>query len=221
LEKGRSQARETRKVRPVDPAHVDAILPQLTSVQRAMVQVQRYSGMRSGELVQLRPCDLDRSGLVWVYRPESHKTEHHDYERLVAFGPKAQEALKPFLDRDPQAHCFSPRESRAEWEAGKRKQRKTKVQPSQACRKKKKPRKQPGTCYSPDTYGNAIERACVRAGVPHWFPHQLRHSVATLIRKVAGLDAAQAVLGQQSVDVTELYAELDLTKAIEIMAKHG
>jgi integrase len=78
LKKGRTEARETERVRPVADEHVEAVLPLLTPPVRAMVRVQRLSGMRPGEVVLMRPCDIDRArGLTWVYRPESHKTEHH------------------------------------------------------------------------------------------------------------------------------------------------
>ena len=49
----------------------------------AMVELQRLSGMRPGEVVTMRTCDLDTSGRVWAYTPESHKTEHHGREPAI------------------------------------------------------------------------------------------------------------------------------------------
>jgi integrase len=57
--------------------------------------------------------------------------------------------------------------------------------------------------------------------IPHWHPHQLRHNAATRIRKEYGLDAARVVLGHRSAAVSELYAEIDATKAGEIMVRDG
>jgi integrase len=54
------------------------------------------------------------------------------------------------------------------------------------------------------------------AAIPHWHPHQLRHTKGTEIRRAFGLDAARAVLGHQTPVVTELYAELDCSKAVEV-----
>jgi integrase len=54
-----------------------------------------------------------------------------------------------------------------------------------------------------------------------WHPHQLRHAKATEIRREAGLDAARAVLGHRSPAITETYAELDLSKASEVMERLG
>ena len=46
-------------------------------------------------------------------------------------------------------------------------------------------------------------------------------SAATQLRKEFGLDVARAVLGHSSPAVTEVYAELDLSKAAEAMEKVG
>jgi len=223
LTKGRTQAREPEPVHPVADAHVDATLPHLTSVVRAMVLLQRFTGARPGEVIVLRPCDIKREPDcgVWTYRPHTHKGEHHDQDRVIFIGPKAQEVLTPFLNRPGEAYCFSPREAMAEFRARQRSGRKTPVQPSQVCRKKPKPTRQPGECYTTDTYGNAVERACIRAAIPPWHPHQLRHTQATAIRKKAGLDAARVVLGHRSSRVTETYVEVDQEKAKEIMERIG
>jgi hypothetical protein len=60
LKKGRTEARETCPIRPVAEEHVEAVLPMRTPPVRAMVQVQRLSGMRPCEVVIMRPCDIDR-----------------------------------------------------------------------------------------------------------------------------------------------------------------
>lgn len=61
--------------------------------------------------------------------------------------------------------------------------------------------------YTSQSYGRAVSRACKAAKVPHWHPHQLRHSFATRVRASHGLDAAQAILGHKTARVTEIYAE--------------
>lgn len=60
--------------------------------------------------------------------------------------------------------------------------------------------------YSSQSYGRAVRRACESAGVPHWHPHQIRHSFATRVRESHGLDAAQTLLGHATARVTEIYA---------------
>jgi integrase len=51
--------------------------------------------------------------------------------------------------------------------------------------------------------------------------NQLRHTAATFMRKRHGLDAARVILGHRSPVVTEIYAELDQAKAMQIMAEVG
>jgi integrase len=139
LARGRSKAKETKKVPPVAPETVEHTLPHLTRHVAAMVRVQLLTGARPGEVCMMRGCDLDTTGPVWLYYPGrdqgdegQHKTAHHGHSRVIAIGPKAQEILKPFLKpENPQAYLFSPQESRAEYQALRRKNRKTKVTPSQ------------------------------------------------------------------------------------------
>jgi integrase len=107
LRKGRTEAREPEPVRPVESEVVESTLPHLPPVVRDMVQLQRLTGARPGEICILRPCDVDRTGEIWRYRPESHKTEHHGRERIVFIGPRGQEILGPYLLRNPEAYCFA------------------------------------------------------------------------------------------------------------------
>lgn len=161
------------------------------------------------------------TGKVWIYRPTTHKTAHHGHERVIAIGPRAQSVLREFLTIDTQAYLFSPKWAVAELLAEKRKRRKSKVQPSQRDRRKRRPKCQPGDCYTASSYGYAVRRACKRAGTPPWHPHQLRHSLATELRREFGIDAARAVLGHRSPAITEVYAEIDAGTAAKVMAKLG
>ncbi len=59
-----------------------------------------------------------------------------------------------------------------------------------------------------DSYTTTIDRACKRAGVPHWHPHQLRHLAGSMVRDKYGLDAAQAFLGHATAKTSEIYAKV-------------
>ncbi|GAG16145.1 unnamed protein product, partial [marine sediment metagenome] len=87
--------------------------------------------------------------------------------------------------------------------------------------RKPTPKRQPGKQYTKNAYRWAIARACKKAEVPHWHPHQLRHNCATKVRRLYGLDGAIAVLGHKLGIVTEIYAEQDFQKAIKIMREIG
>jgi integrase len=108
LQHGRSEARENPPVKPVDDAVVDATLPHLPEVVADMVRLQRLTGMRPAEVCIIRPRDVDRSDDVWLYRPESHKTQHHGRERVVFLGREAQGVLLKYLARDAVEYCFQP-----------------------------------------------------------------------------------------------------------------
>jgi integrase len=84
-------------VKPVARAVVEATLPHLPPLVADMVQLQMETGMRSGELCIMRAIDLDMSGKVWLYRPESHKTAHHGHQRIIAIGPKGQAIVRRHL----------------------------------------------------------------------------------------------------------------------------
>ena len=76
-------------------------------------------------------------------------------------------------------------------------------------------------CSREGGYRWAIARACEKAEVPPWHPHQLCHNCATKVRCLYGLDGASAVLGHKIGIVTEIYAEQDFQKAINIMREIG
>jgi integrase len=215
LQRGRTMAREPEPIGPVPEKDIEATLRRLPSVVRAMVQFQRFTGCRPGEVCMLRPCDVDRSGAVWCYVPATHKTEHHGRERRIFIGPRAQAELRPFLLRAADAYCFNPRESARAEIAGCRKP-KTQRQRAQRPRPRRR-----GERYTKDSYRRAIVRACVRAGVPEWSPNQLRHSRGTEIRKAFGLEAAQVVLGHAKAQVSEIYAERGFQVARRIMGEVG
>lgn len=108
LQRGRTNARETDPVKPVQDALVDAIQQYVREPVWAMVQLQRLSGMRPGEVLQMRICDIDTSRSIWEYIPQSHKLEHHGKKRIVYLGPNAQAALQKWLMTVPDAYFFSP-----------------------------------------------------------------------------------------------------------------
>jgi integrase len=180
LQKGRSDAREGKKVLPVDRAVIDATLAQLGSVLADMVRVQLLTGMRPAEVCIVRPADIDRNGDVWEYRPSHHKLAwRENTDRVVFLGTEAQRILRPYLLRSATSYCFCPRES-----AGRG-----------------------GERYDTASYRRAIKRAAERANVPAWCPGQLRHTAATTLRKQYGLEASQVILGHRRCDVTQVYAE--------------
>jgi len=242
LRAGRTEARETAPVLPVAADIVEQTLKHCGRIVGAMVRLQELTGMRPGELVQIRPQDitLDLSGCA-VFRPENHKTEHHGRERQIFIGPRGLEILRPFLNRPPEAYCFSPAEAFAEHHAERGNRRATPRYPSHMARNRRKrkgtPNRAPRERFDVDSYARAVARACERAyPVPpglgdeaaqefrerhHWRPNRLRHNFATNARRVAGLEATAAALGHSEVGTTQIYAEADLIAARELLRKIG
>ena len=83
LKKGRTKARENQGVTCVEDVLVQRTLPRLPEIVADMVRFQLFTGSRPGEVCSIRPSDLDRSRNVWLYRPDSHKTEHHEKDRVI------------------------------------------------------------------------------------------------------------------------------------------
>lgn len=230
LRAGQSAARETEPVKPVPQAVVEATLPHLGSQVAAMVKLQLYSGMRAGDVVLMRPCDVDRSDkAVWVYTPATHKGTWRELDHVAYLGPKAQAVLKPFLAREATAYCFSPAEATADRHARLRKTRKTRVQPSQANRAKRSPLRAPRQRYDTHSYSKAIGYAVAKANrkrkpkdqLPRWTALQLRHEAGTQIRKRFGLEAAQVMLGHAEAKTTEIYAERDASLGKRVAKEFG
>jgi integrase len=241
LRRGKTGARETEPVRPVADALVDATLLHLPDVLADMVRVQRLTGCRPAEVCMMRPCDIDRSGDVWEYTPQRHKTQHHGRQRIIMIGPQAQAVLLRYLARDPQTNCFRPCDSEAKRRAAAHAARKTSLSCGNrpGSNRKSRPRRKPGECYNPRAYHQAIRYGCMKAfPVPaeiaddlhavtkwkadhHWFPNQLRHTAGTEIRKRFGLEAAQTVLGHSKADVTQVYAERDYALAARVAKEVG
>jgi integrase len=231
LKKGKGQAREKKRIAPAPAAHVDAVLPLVPPTVRTMIEVQRLCGCRPQDVVALRAIDIDMTGPVWEYRPPRYKTEHHneddspDRERIVFLGPRAQALLRPYLTLNVTDYLFSPKRSEERRREEQRRGRKTPLWPSNVRheerkrgRRKRAPLRER---YDVASYRRAVRRACLKAGVPIWFPLQLRHAAGTEIRKRYGLEASQAVLGHAELGVTQVYAEVDRETARKVMAEVG
>lgn len=212
LQKGRTEAKEADPVTAVADALIQAVRPYVTQPVWGMIQLQRLTGMRPGEVTAIRGRDLNMMGKVWEYIPESHKTEHHGKRRIIFIGPKAQQIVREYLKPNLQEYLFSPKDGRAEF---------VELNYPKSSKPKRDGKRKPGNHYSVYTYHGAVRRACLKAGIPHWHPNQLRHSAATAIRRGADIDTARTVLGHSSVAITEVYAEQDFETARRIIAKIG
>jgi integrase len=179
---------------------------------RDMIQVQRLSGARPGEITSMRVGEIDRTGEVWIYQPIRHKTAHKKKVRRICFGPKAQAILLPYLRKiGDDAPVFDAADA------------------SPKCRR-------PGGRYRVDSYRRAIYRATDKADrwakgaivianderlVPRWHPNQLRHSAATEIERKFSGEASQHVLGHSTRKMTETYLDRNTEVAARVAREIG
>lgn len=221
---GSSDARETAPVEPVADAVVEATITHMPEMVRAMVRLQRLTGMRPGEVCNLRECDLESlPDAMLLYRPIRHKTKHKGKKRLIIIGPKARLILAPYLGNGDQ-YVFSP-------------QRSIIIEMAKRGIKRRAP-VTAGDQYTNDSYRRAVTRGCELAypapknvDVPaksawrqkhNWSPNQLRHSLATEVRQSEqSLESVAAVLGHANISTSEIYAERNMQMAVEIMKRIG
>lgn len=188
---------DQQPVEAVDPALVEKVLPYCTPVVAAMLGLQLLTGMRPGEVVQMRVQDIqkgvDSTDTLWLYRPRVYKSRRSAAVRAqggrrVWLGPKAQALLAPWLDKAQDAVFCSRR----------------------------------GRAYTVQGYRFAVQQACQRAGVVPFCPRQLRHTALTAIEGEFGsLDHAQAVGGHRRPDTTRRYARAQDRLAKEAAARMG
>jgi integrase len=177
LKRGRTPAHETAAVKPVPRSVWQATLPFLREPVRSMVAIQFWCGLRPGEVCALRPCDVDRSGDVWLYKPGSHKTAWKGKTLIKAVPAPAQAILAPFLTGPPERPAFQT----------SRKRPYTTIVYGAAIRRAAQRARAHGLPVSP------------------WHPNQLRHAILTEIRDLCGLEDAQWWAGHSEAATTELY----------------
>lgn len=193
----RQDVHDPEPVGPVDDDLYEATIAVMKPETADVLRLMRYSGARPSEILMLRwrHIDMKSNPDLWAYSPPTHKTKWKGKTRVIYFGPRCQEILRRHATTEDR-RLFPIRR---------------------------------------DSLRQAVRRATMRA-FPHpkisrirpslrtmeereelkrwqqehfWHPNQLRHTRATELRRLMGLDAAGAVLGHSGLDVTQVYAERD------------
>ena len=210
--------RNPDKIAPVPVEYFALIMPHLKPMYRAVLTVHLATGMRVKELCSMRWSEINEiePGL-WCYAPAEHKNSHRGDPRLIYMKTDLIDLMrsvrKPLWDKD------------AVW-----------------CQKGVGKSAGYSGMISGDGYARAIEgaqlrynegrvainqggrtdkkkldtTAAKRTPMTHWTPLQIRHTVATQVRRTHGLEGAQAVLGHSTLDATQIYAEKrdDLARSV-------
>ena len=241
LRVGRGGAVEGESVRPVSIEHVEAVRTHVSAQVWALIQLQLLTGMRPGEVVLMRGCDLDTTGTLWRFSPARHKGQVHGQARVVYLGPKSQDIIRPFLRTDLGAYLFSPADAERERRELLHAQRTTPLSCGNrpGTNRRPRPSRTLGLRYTTMSYYRAVVRGCDAAFPPpadvvddpekvkawrkqhRWHVHQLRHRAATDLRKQFGIEVAQVMLGHTKIETAQIYAEKNSQLAQRVAMEVG
>jgi len=183
-------------------------LPFLPPMIRAMIMLQRLTGMRPSEIFRMTVGSIDRESDTefWLYTLAKHKTRKKtNRKRILPLRKDLQILIEPYLEGKQSGDAvFSPKQAMKE-------RRGSGFDVSRY-----------GKQWTKDAYRTAIQRAIEKANrglppdqqIPLWSPYSLRHTFATTAKQEVGLDKTQAVMGHTSPIMTERYThrELELAK---------
>lgn len=176
--------REGRKSkRAVSPEDVEKVAQKAGPLVARMLRVQAAVGMRPGEVCAMRWCDLSTEPVDVDGTPCTIYTVAH---------PKNEHHGKA-----PTTYALPPRVVEL---LGTPTAPGAYVFPS--------PQKT-GRGFFRGAYCNALARACVLANVPHFSPHELRHSFLTRAAAKFGVVAASAAANHSSTQITAGYVHAD------------
>lgn len=195
IRRGRPGVKESKRILAVPAADLAATLRCVDKQLEEMMRVQYFCDMRPGELLGMRPCDIqwteDRELLV--YHPAKHKTLWRGQTRRIYVGAEAHRligencqrlwgAVTLFGDAD-LPKIGDPQDQRYIWADAERPgaPRFTRVQ----------------------SYTKAIQRGAARAKVPAFGANQIRKRSTTDAGRRAGKEVAAQVAGHSDVRTTE------------------
>ena len=181
-----------------------------------MVKLQDLTGARPQEVVACRPCEVDKSGDVWVYQPRSHKTAHLDRGKVFVFGQGGAAALARPRSRDLLL--------RAGGDLGLE----LRAAPAAGCvgsqlerRRVEGPEAGPGAALHPAQLSQGYPARLPKGGHPGLVAPAAAAHAGHADPPGVRLEAAMAVPGHAGTKITEIYAERDLELAMRIMREIG
>lgn len=172
VRRGESMGKRSVKRVPVPLEHVEAVMPHLDrrdavrSMLETMIRVQLFVGCRPIEICVMRPVDLDRTKAEWMY------TVPAAWHKLDHFG------------RD-QIYWIGPRAQALllPYLEGLAPESPLFHLPTKT------------TAVKRVWYERKIGEACVKAKIPEWNPHRLRHTRATQVSDASGAEDGSRVIG--------------------------
>jgi integrase len=198
LQAFRTNAPERSQVVGVPPEHVEQAAAVANPVIAAMMRLQLLTGMRPGEVRGLRRrMIVQREGQWMAAFGLEHKMAYRKQSRNVPLGPHAMKLLQDWLKKCPTDDSFVFRPTQQKGSRGKLQQ------------------------FTRYGYGDSIDWACKKAGVPSFAPNQIRHTVGEQVRRSHGLEHVQALLGHKSRASSERYAPVVEEFAVQVARNRG
>jgi integrase len=114
LRKGEEGTFDNEERQPVPDDVIRRTLPFMPPTLRAMVIVQRLTGMRPSEVFNMRVGEIirDSDSELWHYIPGSHKTEEYIGKKVIPLGKPEQELIAPRLvGKSDTDYIFSPKDT--------------------------------------------------------------------------------------------------------------
>lgn len=204
LKRGQEGVKDTAKRQPAAWDDVEAIAKVLHEPVSTMVYFQWHTGQRSMAIVQAHADQFkqDADGM-WIWEPR-HKTEYLGKTVRIPLGPKAAKLVGARLE---EGGLLFPTRLGTTYKTWTYRQAILRAQESlyeaQCKQHEKEPQKHP------------------KPKLIRWTPHQIRHAKGHHIRSKYGVEAAQALLGHDSLQATEIYSEKRFQLAKQIAAKEG
>lgn len=103
---GQFGAIDRPKIGPVPDSQFERTLKLVKPKAAAALQVLAITGMRTGELLKMRPCEVDKSGRHWLYLIEEHKTSKKTGAGIIVIPEPAVEILCAWMPRDYTQRWF-------------------------------------------------------------------------------------------------------------------
>ena len=93
IQMGHYGAKDNPPIKPVPESVFEQTLEHISKEARDALLVMSLTGMRTGELLRMRPQDVDMTGRHWYYRTDIHKTGRKTGETIIAIPAPAVEIL--------------------------------------------------------------------------------------------------------------------------------
>ncbi|MCL2745054.1 MAG: tyrosine-type recombinase/integrase [Planctomycetaceae bacterium] len=186
-----NQAKEKPKRKAVPAEVFEAALPYFPPAVSDMLELQRLTAMRPGEVCRMKPIEIkhdkDLTGDFWIYQPEHHKTEWAGKEKRIVLGENSMETLSFYLlKRAADEPVFKTVKGKA---------------------------------YTTASYGRIIKKVLEANDLPKFTAHQVRHLAISEISLLCGQDFAKEVAGHSDTKTTEIYDHFSIEKQKEVIRR--